>query len=50
MATTWTNTPKRGIVGSSRPYDVSGLLYDTVGVLYGGAFTETTWTFTNKSS
>jgi hypothetical protein len=50
MATAWNNQPKRGLLGGSRNYDVSGLLYDVSGVLYGGANPPTTWTFINKAS
>lgn len=50
MTTTWQFEAKRKAHGITRNYDVSGLQYNTSGVLYQGAYEPTQWTFTNKTS
>lgn len=50
MSTTYTYKAKRSQAGGARLYDVVGLNYDVLGVIYQGAFEPTTWAFINKTA
>ena len=51
MSTTWIQQPKRAASNvPSRVYNVAGQNYDTLGILYAGAYAPTAWSFINKTS